>query len=104
MNLELILKIDELIEIFDNSDEIKRLLLLKKEIYEDDRLKDLILKYSNIKNNFNDEVISIKKSIIEDENIREYRLLENNLYNLVSLINRKLNSLTDEKSCNNESN
>ncbi len=104
MNTELIQKLDELIKIFEDSKELKRITELKEDIYNDKELKSLFDKYKDIKDNYNNDTINIKREIIENEKVSEYRKLENELYFLVAEVNKRLSVLVDRKSCNNESN
>ena len=105
MNFDLIVKLDELINIFENSDEIKELVSLKKEIYEDIYLKDKIDKFNRLKDNpYSNELISIKKEILDISDVKRYKELENELLLLTFEINKKLNSLINKKRCNHENN
>ena len=100
MDIELITKIDELINIFDNSPEIKKLDKLKKELYQDQELKDLITKYQEYRDtSYSGDKVKIKKEIINNKLVNEYKKLEEQLYFLVLEINKRLKTLTEEKSC-----
>ena len=105
MDIELINKIDELIDIFNNSDEIKRIKTLKENIYKNEKLKEKIERFNKVKENpYSSEYISLKREILEDEEVKEFKLLENELLLLTLSINQKLNTLTKNKRCNNENN
>ena len=105
MDLDLIKKVDELLSIFEKSSEIQRLEKLKKDIYQNPEIKEKINRFNVIKDNiYSNEYISLKKEILNIEIIKEYKKIENNLLLLTFAINQKLNSLTNNKRCNNENN
>ena len=105
MNIDLIKKLDELINIFETSDEIKEIVELKKEIYEDKDLKGKIDKFNRLKENpYSSELVSIKKEILNISEVKRYKELENELLLLTFEINKKLNGLINKKRCNHENN
>jgi Uncharacterized conserved protein len=104
MNTEIIEKLDELIAIFENSEEIKRIEELKEKIYSDKLLKHLLDEYKKENNEYSDSYIKLKREIINNDLVSEYRELENKLYFLIFEINKKLSTLTNERSCFNENN
>lgn len=105
MDINLINKVDELINIFENSDEIKKLEMLKKEIYQDKDIKEKIDRFNSLKDNpYSSELVNIRKDLLNNEKIKEYKKIENELLLLTFSINQKLNSLTNEKRCHNENN
>lgn len=105
MNYELINKIDELIEIFENSNEIKEITKLKEEIYSNQELKEKIKKFNKLKDNpYSSELITIKKDILSISEVKRYKELENNLLILTFEINKKLNGLISKKGCSHENN
>ena len=96
MDLELIEKIDDLIKILDNSLEFKKILDLKKKIYENEELKIKLIEFNKIKDNVYDKkYVSLKKDILTIPEVKEYKHLENELYLLVMAINNKLKLLTE---------
>lgn len=96
MDLELIEKIDDLIKTLDDSLEFKKLLDLKKKIYENDDLKIKLMEFNKIKDNVYDKkYVSLKKEILTIPEVKEYKHLENELYLLVMAINNKLKLLTE---------
>lgn len=100
MDDKLIEKLDSVIDTLEQSTEIKRMEVLKKEIYEDKNLKELLSKYNLEKNNINqDEKIELKRKIIDNPKVSEYRKLEDSLFLFVLSVNNKLKELTEEKSC-----
>ena len=96
MDLELIEKIDDLIKTLDNSLEFKKILDLKKKIYENKDLKIKLMEFNKIKDNVYDQkYVSLKKDILTIPEVKEYKHLENELYLLVMAINNKLKLLTE---------
>ena len=105
MDINLINKLDELINIFENSDEIKELNKLKEDILNDLEIKEKIDRFNIIKDNiYSSEVIEIRKDLLENKKINRYKELENNLLLLTMSINKKLNTLINKKGCNHENN
>lgn len=105
MDIELIEKINELLAIFENSDEIKKMEILKKEIFKNKKIKEKLDKYNKIKDNvYSSELINLKKEILDIEEIKEYKKLENDLLLLTFSINQKMNRLVNAKGCKNENN
>lgn len=96
----LINKMDELINIFENSNQIKRLSKLKYEIYDDKEIKMKIEEFNKLKDNpYSEKLIKIKKEILENNKIKEYKEIENELLLLTFSINQKLNNLVNKKGC-----
>lgn len=96
MNDEILTKIDEIINILDNSEEMKKLDLLKEKLYQDTTLMKKIDKVK-IENTYSDNYIALKKDILDNEYFREYKSIEKELYLLIKEINMKLNFLIKEK-------
>ena len=105
MDLELIKKLDELITIFENSEEIKKLQRLKKEIYDNNQLKEKMDRFNKVRDNiYDEEYIKLKKEILNIDTVKEYKKIENDLYLLTLAINRKLKSLISSRDDCNENN
>lgn len=98
MDIKLLDIMDELIKTLDNSHLIKEINILKKEIYEDKELSNLLDKFKKL-SEYDNEYIEIKTKIIENEKIKRFRKLEHELNYLIRNINKKLNSLTNKGSC-----
>lgn len=98
MNDLLLAKLDELTNELDTSPEIIKMLELKKKIYEDEPLKALLDEYRGL-NKYDPKFIGIKKEIINNELIHEYRLLENELYFAILEVNNKLRKIFIKKRC-----
>ena len=99
MNIDIMEKLNELITIFDNSEEIRKIEELKQKIYSDNNLKELLDKYKKENYEHNTNLVELKREIINNKLVSEYREIENKLYFLVLEINKKLNTLTSERSC-----
>ena len=80
MNIEK--KINELLELLDKNDDIKRISVLKKQISD----KELSL----IQNYRNNPTIENKKKLYDNEIIKAYLSSENNINYLIMEINNKL--------------
>ncbi len=105
MDLELIEKLDQLTKIFNNSEEVKKLQKLKKEIYANENLKEKMHLLNKEKNNiYSEEYLRLKKEILSIDSVREFKKIENDLFLLSLSINKKLQSLIDEKGCHHENN
>ena len=92
---ELNTKLFELSNTINSNDKIKRMIELKDIIYNDNDLKEKLDYIHNEDNTYSDKYIKIKKEIIENNYIKEYRELENELYFLVLDLNKNLNRLID---------
>ena len=104
MNEKIFEKLEQLYTEINNCEEIKKLLELKNKIYNDTDLKEKLEKCKNSVNKYDSYYVAVKKEIIDNPLIKEYRELENELYFIVLEMNRKLNSLINKKGCSNESN
>jgi len=105
MDINLINKLDELINIYENNDKLKYLIKLKKEILDDIEIKNKLDRFNIIKDNiYLKEVTEIRKELLENKKIKRYKELENNLLLLTFSINQRLNSLISKKGCNHENN
>ena len=93
MNSDVVLKIDELINLLDNSEDVKRLLVLKDKLMSDKELLNKISLVKDEKNPYSSEYIALKNEIISSDEYREYKCIENDLYYLVQDINIRLKSL-----------
>jgi len=104
MNELLLDKLEQLYKEASECDEIQRLLELKNKIYNNKKLRELLDKYRNSFNKYDSSFIQLKKEIINDPLISEYREIEDKLYFITLEINQKLNGLIDKKGCSNENN
>lgn len=92
-------KLNELIDSIDNNESVIKMKRLKEDIYNDQNLKELLDKFRNLDNTYTDEYINLKKEILSNPTVREYKELENQLYFTVLEINKRLNTLMDRKRC-----
>jgi len=94
MTEELIVKIDELINIFDHSQIIKDITELKKEIYNDKNLKMQLNSFHQLDTNiYNSQYIELKRSISNNPKVSEFKQKENELYFLTLEISKRLQEL-----------
>ena len=103
MDLELIKKVDELLDIFNQNNTIKRIDELKKEIYSDKELKNKLTIFKN-SDQYSSNYIELKRDIMNNPKIKEFKKYESDIILLTLSINKKLNSLTRKKGCFYENN
>ena len=104
MNEKILDRIDSLFKELNNCDEILKMKKLKDEITSNEELKNLLEKYHIMDNKYSKEYVELKKQIIENSLISEYRSLEDELYFTVLEMNKRLNKLVDKKRCQSENN
>ncbi|MDD6879137.1 MAG: YlbF family regulator [bacterium] len=93
-------KLNDIINSINNIDEIKRMKSLKKEIYADKNLKEDLNAFHNIMENpYSNEYVELKRKILENDKVKEYKKLENKLFITVLEINKRLNTLIDKRKC-----
>lgn len=90
---ELILKVNNLIDIIDNSDIVKAIKKYNDKVMKDEELLRLIEKYQETK----DE--EIKGKIMSNKLFEEYKLKESDLNIMIMSINQKLKAISKERSC-----
>jgi len=93
MNSDVICKLDELISLLDNSEDVKRMVYLKEKLMNNKLLLDKISLVKDESNHYSNEYISLKNEIISSDDYKEYKSIENDLYYLVQDINAKLKTL-----------
>jgi len=96
MNREKIEKIDEIINLIKESNEIKEFSELKEKIYNNKELLEKIDELKKDENTYSQMYINKKKEIIELDDFKQYKAKEKELYMLVQSINIKLKSLIEE--------
>lgn len=94
---KLIEKVDNLKEILENQECIKKIKELNKKILLDEELLSLIKKYHNTKDT------KIKKMIYNNELIKEYKQNETDINIIIMEINSKLKEINKGK-CRHENN
>ena len=88
---ELYEKIDNLLKILEEQDEVKEIKKLNKIIKEDRELNELVMKYQNDK--------SLLKEIENNKLFQEYKEKETDLNILILKINERLKEITKKESC-----
>ena len=100
MDSKLNILLEELLETLDNSKLIKDINVLKEEIYSDKLLKEKINQFKSISSyGYSNELIKLKQEIINNDKIKRFKILQNELNLIIKEINQKLLKLTDEKRC-----
>ncbi len=93
-------KLDEVRLAIRNNEKIQRMKRLKKEIYEDSKLKEQLDSFHNIWNDeYSSSYVELKKAILSNPKVSEYKELENELYFTVLDINKELNTLVNKRKC-----
>ena len=98
MNIEIINKIDEIINIIENDKDIIKMKKLKTKLLNN---KELMRKINMLKkmDKYNEEYISLKKEILSNEDYSSYKTLENDLYLFIKEINSHLNTFLEKSGC-----
>ena len=91
--------LNELLDEIDNNPKIFRLKELKEQIYKDKELKQKLEDFRNLNNEYSSKYIELKKEILDNPLVKEYKTLENELYFCVLEMNKRLNTLLDRKKC-----
>lgn len=100
MDAKLNILLEELLVTLDNSDIIKEINTLKQEIYSDNELKDKIDEFKNVSQyGYSNELIKLKKDIIDNDKVKKFKKMQQELNSIIIEINKSLSKLTDEKSC-----
>ncbi len=100
MTFEINEKLDEVVDTIRNNEKVKRMQELKKEMYSDRELSRNLEDFRKIQlNSYSYEYVEKKKKILENEYVKEYKVLENELYFTVLEINKRLNTLLDREKC-----
>lgn len=94
MNSEILLKLDEFITLIEESDEFKRLLCLKKEIKNSSEISKMMDLFHKEENNvYSSSYVDIKRKILENETVSEYKKLEKEFSFLFLEFSNKLEKL-----------
>lgn len=100
MNDDIRNKLYELLDVIDNNEKVYRMKKLKNEIYNCSELKQLFDEFRKISDNeYSDKYVKLKKEILSNNIISEYKSLENELYFTVLEMNKILNSLVNKRKC-----
>lgn len=82
-------KVYEIVDLLEGSKDIEKLQSLKEELFKD---QILLEKIQSIKQQKEDYTL-LKEEVLLNDKLREYRLLENDLYFLIQEINIRLKKL-----------
>lgn len=93
MNIEKINKLDEITNIIENDQDLKKMKELSNKIEKNKILMDKINEVKKM-DQFDPNYVKLKSEIIGNEEFKKYKELEKDLYYIVLKINEKLNSLT----------
>ena len=100
MTFEINEKLDEVVDTIRNNEKVKRMKKLKNQMYSDKELSRNLEDFRKIQlNSYSSEYVEKKKKILENEYVKEYKVLENELYFTVLEINKRLNTLLDREKC-----
>ncbi len=86
-------KIDNLINILDNNEYVKKIKELNTIIKDDKELMKLLEEYKYNKSD------SLKRKILENENFKEYKTNETEINFIIMYLNKKLKEIQDGKEC-----
>lgn len=92
-------KVFDIIDDIEKEDEIIRLKKIIKEIRSDDKALSLIKSFNNAKMlydkyNVKEDFIEAKKSLMDNELIKEYLSIQNDINMLILHINDRINKIT----------
>lgn len=96
MNSDIILKLDEIISIIDNSNDVKRYSELKDALLKDESLINDIKKVKDLNMSYDQGYVELKENIMSNEKFRNLKSIENDLYFLVQEINVKFKEVLKE--------
>jgi cell fate (sporulation/competence/biofilm development) regulator YlbF (YheA/YmcA/DUF963 family) len=96
---EILDKVDSIIFKLKNSKDIKRVYELKKEINSNENIKILLNEFNESKEN-NSNLLYSKNRLYNNETIKEYLSIQNNLDYIILHFNKSLSSLISNKLCN----
>lgn len=92
-------KVFDIIDDIEKEDEIIRLKKIIKEIRSDDKVLSLIKSFNNAKMlydkyNVKEDFIAAKKNLMDNELIKEYLSIQNDINMLILHINDRINKIT----------
>lgn len=96
-------QINNLIEILDKDERIIKLKKKKETLISNQTLIKDLEKLRNL-DIYSNEYKQLKQKLFENPDFIEFKQLENEINLLILEINQKLNTLTNERSCDNENN
>ncbi len=87
----------DLIESLDENPSIKEITLIKDKLYQNNKLKELIINYQNA-NNYETKV-KLKEELYQSKLFRDFKNNEIEINYLIMEINNLLSDLRDRKGC-----
>lgn len=99
MNSDILGKLDEIIDLLDNSDDLKKFKDLKKKLLNDNELMNKISLIKSDALAYGEEYVELKKNILFNEDFSFYKDNETELYFLVKEINDKLKKILKGDFC-----
>ncbi len=107
MDNEIVDKVNELIDLLDNSEMIKNLNFHKKCIDDDNVVGNLIKIFKEMKYNYElnptvdnrKKLLTAKINLYNNEVVKSYKYCENELYYHILYMNEKLSGLTNKNLC-----
>ena len=98
MNIEAIKKLDEIIDSIKKDKDYIEFKRLEKLVLSNKELLDKINKLKSI-DKYDNNYLELKKEILSNNEYKEYKRLENELYLFIKEMNNKLNSLKEMSCC-----
>ena len=97
---DIYVNLDNFINILNKNKKIIRMIELKEEIKKDENIKNKLEMFRKESNEYSDKYILLKKEILDNTLIKEYKMLENELFHIILSMNKSLNSIIGKKGCN----
>ena len=98
MNIEIINKLDEVIDLIKNDKDYIEFKRLEKVVLSNKELLDKINKLKTI-DKYDNNYLELKTDILNNKDYKDYKRLENEFYLFIKEINNKLNSLKETSCC-----
>lgn len=99
MDIKIINKLDEITNIIENDKENNELKKLKNKIENNHELLNKIKELKQL-DKYDSKYIKLKEEILSNEDFKNYKELEKDLYYVVMSINKRLNSIKEKSGCN----
>lgn len=99
MDMQLIDKVYEILDLFKQSAEVEEFLSLKEDLKKDEQLKKLLFQLKSMDSKYASKYLEIKKQILTMNKVKQYKKLENELFLLSLAMNQKFKSINSKKSC-----
>lgn len=89
----------DIINKLDNSEEIKKIKELEKEIKNNKEYNSLMDEFNKIDNPSNEDIIELRKKLFLIDGVKEYLSLENDIRLLSKKTSNIISSIVDDESC-----